>query len=733
MNFRFQYLFEMAVILGVVFGVSSCSKGNGSTATIKSVSITPTTASVPLNTQFEFSATVNLSATSTSSGTTISTDTAVTWEVNGAAGGNSTLGTIVPSSTDAQVGVYTAPAAVPTTNNGQVNITAVATQTTSGSSTGANNTVTSNVAVVTIGAGLGLAVSPTSTIVSAGAQHQFTATNNGLIDTNATWSVSSPNGGTLGTIDPATGVYTAPLYPPPGGSVTITATDGANSAVSTAEIIYSDHSLSGPYAFSYTGADSAGFQSVAGSFVADGNGHLLSGIEDVNSAVNGISTEQQISGTGNTYVVGTDGRGTATINGATVEFVMTTNQHAALIRFNSSTTGSGTIDQQDLNVLVTLPSVISGPYSFSAAGVDASFKPLSIAGRFSADGAGNLPGGGTIVDQNDNGVVSASDTSLSGFYSFDVNFPGSGRGTLTLNSTATGQLQFAFYITNANVGSPTVADHLYLVEIDHNQRLGGTVFSAPAGNSFTTASFVGANYAFIAGGNSSTGAHAAGGVFAGNGSGSVTGGTIDSNNAGTVVSNTALGSCAYTVDATTGRIDLKLFAGNGACPATPSATISEFSVYQTAHGPALMVEIDSNAISSGLAFQQIAIPASINGNFALSISGQGFFHNAPASYQPDTTGQVTLNGSGLGVGIGGGGGNFDINTFNAAFASDIISTATSTLSAPAATTGRGAMLLNGTSPNVTYSLVYYPIDAHRALLFDQDKTRIAIGLLAFQF
>ena len=257
-------------------------------------------------------------------------------------------------------------------------------------------------------------------------------------------------------------------------------------------------------------------------------------------------------------MVGTDGRGTATINGATVEFVLTTNQHGALIRFDSNTTGSGSLDQQNLNDLVTLPSVISGPFAFSASGIDVRFMPLSIAGKFSSDGAGNVPSTNTIVDQNDNGVVKTADTSLHGFYSFDPTFPGSGRGTLTLASTATGQLQFAFYIADHK--------HLYLVEIDHNAHLGGEAFAAPTGNSFTTASLVGANYAFVAGGNSSTGAYASGGVFASNGSGSVTGGALDSNNAGTVVSNAALGTCAYTVDGTTGRIDLKLFAGSGACP-----------------------------------------------------------------------------------------------------------------------------------------------------------------------
>ena len=214
-------------------GICSCSRNNSdTTATIKSVvisAVSPTTGAVPINGQGQFQAVVNLSETSTSTGTTISTTTAVTWEVNGTAGGNSTIGTIVPSTTDAQVGIYTAPGVVPTINNGQVNITAVADQTAATGSTSAT-TVTSNILVVTIGGGVGLAVSPTSTIVSAGAQRTFSATINGLLDPNAAWSVSSANGGILGTIDPVTGIYTAPLFPPPGGSVTITALDGANSS-----------------------------------------------------------------------------------------------------------------------------------------------------------------------------------------------------------------------------------------------------------------------------------------------------------------------------------------------------------------------------------------------------------------------------------------------------------------------------------------------------------------------
>jgi len=118
----------VAVALAGLMILSGCG-GSGGTATIKSVSITPTTASVALNTQTDFTATVNLD-----NGTT-STTTTVTWQVNGINGGNSTVGTIVSSNTDNEVGIYTAPLTVPTTNNGQVDITAIDTETATGSTT----------------------------------------------------------------------------------------------------------------------------------------------------------------------------------------------------------------------------------------------------------------------------------------------------------------------------------------------------------------------------------------------------------------------------------------------------------------------------------------------------------------------------------------------------------------------------------------------------------------------
>jgi hypothetical protein len=698
--------FAFAVACALI--LTACGGGSGGVGTVTSVAITPTTATVPLNGTTEFTAVVNL----TNSSTTTSTSTVVTWEVNGVAGGNTTTGTIVSSTTDEQVGVYTAPGIVPSTNNGQVNITAVAPQN-PGSTTSSttSSTVTSNTAVVTIGAGGGLVITEQSTLpVPAGSPRQFTATLNNLNDPNATWSVSSANGGDVGTINPTSGQYMAPEFPPPGGTVTITATDPNASAPATAtvQIVYSNHSLDGPFAFSYSGNDSAGYLIAAGSFVADGGGNITSGIEDTDSFLVGVSTGLSFTGT---YVVGPDGRTTATIDTghgvATWQFALTTNQHAVMIRFDSNQvgSGSGTIDQQNLNDLTTSPTVVKGPYAFSASGTDESFKPMALAGEFTSTGSNVLTASGSMIDVNDGGAVTTESPTVSGAYSLDAGNAGTGRGTLTLPSTTATQLQFAFYVIDST--------HLHIVEIDGHDFLAGDMYTGTSGGGFA------GTYVFTAGGTSATGtggAYAQGGVFISDGS-SITGGALDTNNAGTVTTNATVSTGPFTVNGTTGRIDLKL------------ATTSEFAVYPTAAGTAVMVETDSAGISTGLAYSQDTAEASAApaaGSFAFVLGGQGMFHQIAGSAQPDAEGQLDLNG------IGVSGGHFDINNFNATFKADPVNITTSSIAAPG-TNGRGTAVLEGQNPDITYNLVYYLIDNNTALLFDSDTARVAIGSIERQF
>lgn len=319
--------------------------------------------------------------------------------------------------------------------------------------------------------------------------------------------------------------------------------------------------------------------------------------------------------------------------------------------------------------------------------------------------------------------MNQADPLLSGSYSLDSTAPDTGRGTITLTSSQTGQHEYAFYIVDAT--------HLYLVEADNNDFLAGDMYSGASSPGNLTAG----NYVFTAGGASTNGAYASGGVFtsAGNSSptaGNISGGLFDNNNAGTVTTNTTLGSCTYSVDASTGRIALGLNLSIGACP---SASSIQFALYQTAQATsttvepaAVMLELDSTAVSTGFAYLQNSATEAGAGSFALNLAGQGISHNQPNLVQQDVEGQVTLSSSAVSSG------NLDINDFNAGIQTDPISTTDSSVSAPTSN-GRGTAVLVATNPDVSYNLVYYVIDDNTALLFDSDTNRVVIGILARQF
>ena len=135
----------------------------------------------------------------------------VTWEVNGVAGGNSTIGTI------SQTGVYTAPSTVPTP--AIVTVTAVS----------AADGVTSGAAQVTVTAPVSVSISPAAPSVPAGTTQSFSASVKNTANTVVTWNVNGVGGGnaTIGTIS-GTGMYTAPAAVPSPATVTVGAVSAAD-------------------------------------------------------------------------------------------------------------------------------------------------------------------------------------------------------------------------------------------------------------------------------------------------------------------------------------------------------------------------------------------------------------------------------------------------------------------------------------------------------------------------
>ncbi len=166
------------------------------------VSISPTTASVVVSATQTFTPTVTGTA-----------NTAVTWTVNGVTNGNSTVGTINPAT-----GVYTAPAGVPTPATVTVTATSVADPTKSASST------------VTVLPPVSVTLTPATANVNAGATVPFVVSVTGSANMAVTWTVNGVTNGnsTVGTVNPATGVYTAPATVPNPSTVTVATTSVAD-------------------------------------------------------------------------------------------------------------------------------------------------------------------------------------------------------------------------------------------------------------------------------------------------------------------------------------------------------------------------------------------------------------------------------------------------------------------------------------------------------------------------
>jgi hypothetical protein len=206
------------------------------------------------------------------------TNTAVTWQVNGATGGNATVGTI------SAAGVYKAPASAPSPANVTVTATSVADPTRPGSAT---LTVTPPVSV---------SVSPATASVQAGTGTQaMTVAVANTANTGVTWQVNGIAGGNsaVGTIS-ATGLYTAPTSVPSPAAVTVTAVSVADPTRSGAATL----TITPPVSVSVTpssvsvqaGIGTQTFTATVGNTASTGVTWQVNGVTGGNSTVGTIST-----------------------------------------------------------------------------------------------------------------------------------------------------------------------------------------------------------------------------------------------------------------------------------------------------------------------------------------------------------------------------------------------------------------------------------------------------------
>lgn len=223
--------------------------------------------------------------------------------------------------------------------------------------------------------------------------------------------------------------------------------------------------LAGNYAFLLAGAASSTPIANAGSFLADGNGHIISGVLDEN--VNGTPTTGQAflsNGTNDgTYTVSSNGRGTATFAtaGRTYSLVFYlgaggSNTTAVIQEADSGIAGHGLFTLQQTGPF-SLAS-IEGNYAIRTSGTSGA-SLQDVTGQIGTNGAGAVTSGS--IDVNTAGGTPTAGLAVTGTYSTPA---ATGRATLTLNS---GTLTYAAYVI-----SPT---QVYILGIQPGQLAVGSL------------------------------------------------------------------------------------------------------------------------------------------------------------------------------------------------------------------------------------------------------------------
>jgi hypothetical protein len=653
--------------------------------------------------------------------------TLVNWTVGGTGTGSITSG-----------GLYTAPATVPTNN--VVTITATS-QVLSTLTTTQNLTLVQPTAIsaVTCVDSQGNQAS----MVSSGNQLACTATTSTGAAVPVNWSVTNTSklGGNVGSISTQGGDYIAPLVPPPGKMVTITATSQAVATETmsvTVTVNFGDKVLSGPYAFSTSGRlTTKAFWARVGSFTAGGG--AISGTEDTNQggAPNTVTAQRSFTGS---YSIGPDGRGTMQFcedgspacplgsSSATAYFrvVVVSPQQAQIIEFSSPTTASATttaggeIISQD-QLLFPNNGNLSGTYSFNFSGVSTSATEESAVGDFASNGFGTISAGSTgstpptvpgEMDINSGGRLPLNGTTYS--------ISSGGRGTVTLNNGSV-SLTFSFYpvsasrakfieIDTASSATPTTPASILVGDAYKQQTslacgwglpaLGGsTVLETSGASSGVAISDLGS---FTASNDGTTGTVAAP--------------SIDENSGGTVSSQVGtLPSGSYTV---------------GPCGRGILAIGSHSYVfYIISASEAVLQETTSGVIAHGFLVPSQGGPfadSTLTGSYVFRLGGTDAA--GPAGNREDFLGQLTSSGSGKGLA-----GALDLNDFGATQPGVAITNGTYL---PAGSLrGTMALPLTTTPSATTRNFVLYMVSPTLFYVLDTDPTPAgtAIGAIYNQF
>jgi len=511
------------------------------------------------------------------------------------------------------------------------------------------------------------AVPPSSIFVSTTPSLAAVVTNDPL-NAGVDWKVApcqNQDCGSLSALHTASGQPV--MYKPPANlttnslSVKILAfatADRSKNVIAPITILAFSNALKGTYVLQTSGLDVdiiTGTQDVAqfaGVVVLDGSGGVTAGEQTYTNTSRSVSDTI----TGGSYFIGSDGRGTLTLNTAdpnigqagieTFNIVVLSPTQAFIVKNDpinapipSNETGTGTMDLQ------TSVNPLSQGYAFVVVGTDLATSvsvggtsPIAEGGVLNIDSPNTISGAGSVADQDLPAVPAIKPSApISGTVSGPDAF-GAVKFRLSTTLSPTPML-FTGYIVDAS--------HIKLIEtdVDAVNFTGASASGVAVGQGAATGTFVNptqfaGNYVFgmvgqDAGFVPSSSSLTSAGTFTAQ-AGNLTSGFNEAYFGDLFVNLVDQFQAPCLLDKNgSGRLDCHLtYKVNGAGP--------EYIFYQTGNGnPSLVLDADSNSQGSGVAIgaaYQVSTPAAFNGDYGMR------FTQYTLGSQMDLTGQFNASG-----------------------------------------------------------------------------------------
>lgn len=485
---------------------------------------------------------------------------------------------------------------------------------------------------------------------------------------------------------------------------------------------FSNASLKGQYAFSMSGIDTNGaYIARAGSFVADGNGSITAGLEDL---VQGSSGASEITFSG-TYTIQGNGRG----------LLVFSNTSGGGLQLNIAllSTSQGIMVQTDLNdstnggFILQTPSEFSvnalkGNYVFDLSGISfsgANAAPLSVIGEVGLDGNGNVTGG--LQDSND-GTLSGPQAIPSGTYQMDSTGNGTnfGRGTINFAGGT-----YAFYIVDST--------RVKILQEDSAAATAGDAAlqssAIPTQNSGFTGSFV-----YLVGGSSlvaNGGALGQVARFTADGNGGITAISLDQNNDGNtthISQGNNISSPTYAIDtahAGTGRGTLS-FKDSNLGPVS-------YVFYLASPAEAVIQNTSVNVVADGPMQSQSGSPftnQNTAGNYAFNWSGIQIGSQTFVPLAENFVGLYTL-ASATSNNLTGVMDYTEMGTTGSTLYSDIGLAGNLTIKSDD-TANNTLQVVGGSPSSTTFNFVAYLVNPGTTYVLSTDSTHITSGIATIQ-